>query len=555
MLIPALLSILPIILTIILLVGFNWPAKRGLPIAWVATLLIAAGAWGMPARWLTAASLLGALSAVNILIIIFGAVLLMNTLTGSGAMATINRGFHGISPDRRIQAIIIAWLFGAFIEGAAGFGAPAALAGPLLVGLGFPPLAAAIIALIANNAPVTFGAVGTPIIGGLQAVLNIPHVLADLPVEMSFARFIDQITIFTAIPHAILGIFTPLLICVVLTRLFGKERSIRPGLRIAPFAIFSGLAFTVPYFGIAFLFGPELPSIGGALLGLPLVIYGARAGWFAPKKEWNFPSPSEWPSEWTGIVEPKGKAAVKPMSMLRAWLPYLLIAIILVITRLPLFGVGEVLRRFTIDWEGILGTTLSYSLPFLYLPGTIPFILVALVTIFLHRMSGKAVADAWGKTCKQIGPAAIVLIFAVAMVQVMIHSGYNSHGKESMILTMSGAAAALFSGIWPLLAPLVGVLGTFISGSNTVSNILFGVFQHGVAVQAEISRSVILGLQSLGGSAGNMIAIHNVMAAAITVGVLGREGKIIKANFFPAIVYALTAGLIGFVLIYFVRPF
>ncbi|MCI2425040.1 L-lactate permease [Candidatus Acetothermia bacterium] len=555
MFVPALLSILPIILTIILLVGLNWPAKRGMPITWLVTLLIAAGVWGMPVRWLAAASLLGALAAVNILIIIFGAVLLMNTLTRSRAMATINRGFHGISPDRRIQAIIVAWLFGAFIEGAAGFGAPAALAGPLLVGLGFPPLAAAIIALIANNTPVAFGAVGTPMIGGLQAVLNIPHVLVDLPAGMDFFHFIDQITIFTAIPHAILGTFTPLLICVILTRLFGKEKSIKSGLRIAPFAIFSGLAFTVPYLGFALLFGPELPSVAGALFGLLLVIYGTRAGWFVPKEGWDFPSANEWPSEWVGIVEPQDEATTKSMSILRAWLPYLLVAIILLLTRLPLLGVGEVLRRATITWEGILGTTLSYSLPILYLPGTIPFILVALVTIFLHRMSGQAAVSAWSKTCKQIGPAAIALIFAVAMVQVMIHSGYNPYSKESMILTMSGAAAVLFNDIWPLLAPLVGVLGSFISGSNTVSNILFGAFQHGVAVQAEISRLVILGLQSLGGSAGNMIAIHNVVAVAITVGVVGREGKIIKTNFLPALFYSLAAGLIGFALIYFMRPF
>ncbi len=105
MLISALLSILPIMLIIILLVGFNWSARRGMPITWLVLLLITAGVWGMPVRWLAAASLLGALSAVNILIIIFGAVLLMNTLTGSGAMATINRGFHVISPDRRIRQL------------------------------------------------------------------------------------------------------------------------------------------------------------------------------------------------------------------------------------------------------------------------------------------------------------------------------------------------------------------------------------------------------------------------------------------------------------------
>ena len=164
----------PILFTIVMMVGLNWPAKRVMPIAWVIALTLAAFVWRVPAQWLAGNTVSGALNALNILIIVFGAILLMNTLKASGAIMAINRTFYGISPDPRIQAIIVAFLFVSFLEGAAGFGTPAALAGPLLVSLGFPPLAAVILALIGDSTAVSFGAVGTPIIGGVARVLDSP---------------------------------------------------------------------------------------------------------------------------------------------------------------------------------------------------------------------------------------------------------------------------------------------------------------------------------------------------------------------------------------------
>ncbi|MEE8441536.1 MAG: L-lactate permease [Spirochaetia bacterium] len=163
---PALLASIPILLTIALMVGFNWPAKRVMPIAWIVAFAIAALFWQVPARWLAGATVSGLLSVFNIMLIVFGAILLMNTLKHSGAISAINRTFHRISPDRRIQAIVVAFLFVSFIEGAAGFGTPAALATPLLVSL----------TLVGDSTAVSFGAVGTPVIGGVERVLDSPSV-------------------------------------------------------------------------------------------------------------------------------------------------------------------------------------------------------------------------------------------------------------------------------------------------------------------------------------------------------------------------------------------
>lgn len=544
----ALLASIPILLTIILMVGFNWSAKKVMPLAWLSALALAAGVWKMPVQWLTGATISGALSAFNILIIVFGAILLMNTLKNSGAINTINRTFHGISPDRRIQAIIIAFLFVSFIEGAAGFGTPAALAGPLLVSLGFPPLAAVVLALIGDSTAVSFGAVGTPIIGGVAKVLDAPAIRdAVQQYGWSWDTFIKQIGIWSAIPHFVMGTLMPLLIVMILTKLFGPNKSIRDAFDVAPFAIFAGLSFTVPYTLLAIFIGPELPSVLGALIAIGITITAAKKGFLIPKKTWDFAPQSTWSDEWTGIVEPEQIGKESKISGFMAWLPYILVAGILVITRIPALGIKQLITSpaVTIAWKNIVGTNLNYSLPLLYLPGTVPFILVSLLTILLHKMKSNAVKETWSKSLKQLIPATIALVFAVAMVNIMRFSGNNASGNMDMLKTLSAAAAALLSPIWVFMAPLVGILGAFMTGSNTVSNILFSGFQYEVASRADLSRTIILGLQVIGGAAGNMICVHNVVAASTTVGLTGKEGKIIRTNIVPAIIYSLVVSIVA----------
>ncbi len=554
----ALFASLPILLVVILMAGFNWPAKRVMPLGWALALVLAAAVWKMPAQWLAGATLSGALDAFNILIIVFGAILLMNTLKNSGAIRAIKGTFYNICPDRRVQAIIIAGLFGFFIEGAAGFGTPAALAGPLLVSLGFPPMAAVIVALVGNSMPVSFGAVGTPILGGAAKVLNSPSVLEALKqYGWTWDVFVQQIGVYTAIIHSVIGTFLPLLIVLILTKLFGAKKSFKEGFAIAPFALFAGLCFSVPYLLIAILIGPELPSLLGSLIALLIVIPAAKKGFLIPKQTWDFPDRKAWGSDWVGTVEPGSlKDDTAQMKTALAWLPYILVALILVLTRVPALGIKQILTRpeLTISLKNLLGTKLSYSLQPLYLPGTVPFILIAILTIFLHKMDGATVKKTWGASLKQMGPATIALVFAVAMVAIMRNSGNNSTGNLDMLKTLSTAAAAALSNVWVFVAPFIGILGAFMAGSNTVSNILFSNFQYEVATSANFSRVIIVALQVVGGAIGNMICVHNVVAASTTVGVLGKEGKIIRINLVPAAIYAILAGIVGFLIMTVFAP-
>lgn len=541
----AFIAFLPILVTIILMTAFNWPAKRALPLAWLLASLVGLTTWKMDILHIAGFSIFGALKALDVLIIIFGAILILNTLKQSGAMATINNGFMGITKDRRIQAIIIGWMFGAFIEGAAGFGTPAALGGPLLVGLGFPPLAAAMIALIFNSTPVTFGAVGTPIFGAMSTLAaNLQQ--SNINSEV----FKMSVTKWAAIPHGLVGTFIPLLGLCLLTRFFGRERSVKPGLAAAPFAIFAGLAFVVPYLLTASLLGPEFPSLVGAFVGLPIVLWAARTGFLVPKDAWDFPDKSEWEEDWKSVIE-TGEIGDAKMPLLKAWAPYGLIALILVITRIPALGLKELLAGVVLPVSNIFGIEgLNYGLKILYLPGTIPFVLVALLTHIIHGMSGEQIKAAWVNTFKQLSGAAIALVFGVAMVQLMLKSGTNAAGLDSMMTEMAKAAAGLVGGAWPFVAPFVGVLGAFMSGSNTVSNILFSSFQYDVATQLAMPPVLVVALQVIGGAVGNMICVNNVVAVCATVGTIGVEGKLIRRNAIPCLLYGLATGTFVAILIY-----
>ena len=540
----ALIAFLPILATIVLMAWFNVPAKKSLPLGLLMTQIIALTIWQMDIRSVGAYSLFGVLKALDVLIIIFGAILILNTLRQSGAMAAINNGFSGITKDRRIQAIIIAWTFGAFIEGAAGFGTPAALAGPLLVGLGFPPLAAAMIALIMNSSPVAFGAVGTPIFGAMSTLS------ANLSaLDLNVAAFQTSLTRWSALFHGIVGTFIPLLALALLTKFFGRERSIKPALKAAPFAIFAGLAFTLPYIAIAWIFGPELPSLLGAFVGLAIVVFAAQKGFLVPREVWDFPTETGNAAiEKDSLTSAdSGRAAMSsPMPLLKAWLPYLLIALILVLTRIPGIGLKELLGSLIITLPNIIGIEgLNYNLQWAYLPGIIPFTLVAIITHGIHKMNGAQIKAAWTDTCKQLSGAAIALFSGVALVQLMLNSGTNGAGLDSMLTEMARGIAALAGNGYVFVAPFIGVLGAFMSGSNTVSNILFSSLQFETAGILNLPREIIVALQVVGGGIGNMVCVNNVVAVCATLNISGVEGRLIRRNAPPMLIYSLLVSLLA----------
>ena len=549
----ALIAFIPIIVTVVLMVAFNWPAKRALPLAWILACVIAFAVWKMNVHDMAAYTITGFLSAFETLVIIFGAILIMNTLKRSGAMSAINGMFKGVTKDARILAIIIGWVFGAFIEGAAGFGTPAALAAPLLISVGFPPLAAAIVALICNSTPVCYGAVGTPTNTAFATVKDAVAAGGADPDTWKMA-----LTKWSAISMAVGAFFIVFVAVCVLVKLFGKNKSFKDALPCIPFIIFTVAVFDVIYLLIATFIGPELVSLVAAVITLFVSIGAAKAGFLQPKETWTFTPEETWDRSWlstTEVPEPK----VSDMPLLKAFTPYIIIIAILVATRVCQnvgMGWASAMKAFTIGTGKsgvILG--LNWNWAILWNPGVI-FIIVALLTIVIQGMKGSEVSGAWKDTGKQVSGAAIALLFGVAMVNIFRYTNVSSDVMDgTMLLIMARGLAALAGKAYVIVAPLIGVLGAFMSGSNTVSNTLFSSLQFETATILAMPQVFIVALQNNGGAIGNMVCVNNVVSACATTGTIGNEGKIIRTNIVPCIIYcAIVVIVLGGAMLMGINP-
>lgn len=548
----ALLAVLPILVAAVLLIGFRVPAKLAMPIVYLVAVILAFAAWQVEPVRLAAATIQGLFISFDLLFIIFGAILLLHTLEKSGGVAAIRRSFHGVSDDRRVQLVIIAWLFGSFIEGAAGFGAPAAVAAPLMVAMGFPAASAVMIGMMIQSTPVTFGAVGTPVLVGLSGGLGGADFDAALGAAgMEMIDYLRLVTRRIVVLHGIAGVLMPTFMVVMLTRFFGRNRSWTEGLSVLPFTLFGGVAFVVPYILIGFVFGPEFPSLLGAPIGLAIVVFAARRGFLLPEDTWEFAEASSWPSDWVSGLEISEEQArreghASKISGPVAWAPYALLGLLLVLTRLPQLPIQGLLQAPAITWSNIFGTGISGSTTPLYLPGFVLVVVVG-ITFFLHRMRVPALVSATRDAARVLVGAGFVLVFTVPMVRVYINSDVNGAGLASMPLEMAEWVASSVGPVWPMFAGMTGALGAFIAGSNTVSNLMFSAFQYGVAEQLAVSTMMIVALQAVGAAAGNMVAIHNVVAASATVGLLGKEGATLRKTILPTVYYLLVIGILGLI--------
>ena len=553
-------ALVPIEAVFILLVVMRKSAKFSMLVAYLATVVLAVVLWGTDIAKVAGATVNGVITAITLLYIVFGAILLLYTVQESGAIQSIKRGFTDISPDRRVQAIIIAWMFGSMVEGASGFGTPAAVAAPLLVAIGFPAMAAVMVALIIQSTPVSFGAVGTPMLVGVQTGLSNSETVNAAIAPATLAEYVPVVAERVAFLHMAIGFVIPLLMVAMMTRFFGTRRSFREGFGAWQFALFAGLAFTVPYYLVARFLGPEFPSLVGGLIGLLIVVPAARRGLFLPRTVFDFPARRDWDPSWKGKLDteiaheaadtthPHGRGDI---SLMTAWSPYVITIALLVLTRvigpLKAWLTGP---STTLAFENLFGSGITSKVQLLYSPGTI-LILVSVISFFVYRMKAADFSRAWGLSAKTMIAAAPALLLAVPMVQVFINSG--SEGVLSMPLTLAEGMSAAVGNVWPMFAAVIGAMGAFIAGSNTVSNMMFSLFQFSTAQGIGLDMlgvTVVVALQAIGGAAGNMICVHNVVAASATVGLTDREGDLIRKTLVPMTYYVVQAAFLGMALIW-----
>ncbi|MFU8827932.1 MAG: L-lactate permease, partial [Phycisphaerales bacterium] len=460
------LAILPLALLIVVMTVTR--PRRWLPLpAHIALPAMAVLAYALQLLWfragftaadspsgprIHAAIIDGALSALTPIGIVFGAVLLFKTMEASGAMRVLTGRIRGLSPNPIAQLMLVGWSFSFLIEGLCGFGAPAALAAPILVGLGFPPVRVAAACLIMNSVPVSFGAVGTPIWFGLGEL----GLTSD-----------ELLTVGTK--AAVINSVAALAIPILALRVVQPWRTIRASLG---FILLVTLATVLPYAFMA-MHSTEFPSIIGGLSG---TIIGALLAY----RRIGLSGDSEAAS--TPQSEPD--RAEPRFGTIRAASPLIAVVLLLALTRIEQFGLRRLLTAdspaadldlgqagsawitpgLVVGFRDILGTDIAWRMPLLFVPFLIPFVLVSLLSIPALRIQREAAVSAWTDTLKRLARPAVALVGALVLVKLMMLGG-----EASPVMLIGRAMADAAGDSWLYLAPLLGALGSFFSGSNTVS--------------------------------------------------------------------------------------
>ncbi len=505
----ALVASLPIVVVLALMLFARWPAVRAGLTGLALALVIAFVAFPFePVDGGVAVGVAGALAEAAfttgaILWIVLPALAIYNLQSETGAVGTIRSGLAELARDPRLTALVVAWFFALLLEGAAGFGTSAALAAPFLVALGMTPVSAVVAAMIGHLVGVTFGAVGTPVV---------PMVAASglEPVELSGA---------IAVQAALVGWSLPVVVVVLIGRAYPDERP-QPTRVAWLLGLAAAGAFFVPYLLMALFVGPELPTLAGAIVGGAVFVVAIRRR--RPRDG--------------GSGTATSLARHDEMGMARAMAPYLILVAIVLVTRLvpPL---RDSLQDVDVAWEAAEGT-FSGSFAPLFHPGTMLFVALGLGAI-VQGATRDQVRLALVGSARTIVPVAVALLAMLGLARVMVHAG--------MVDAIAVAAADSLGGGWPLLAPAVGALGTFVTGSATASNALFSDLQIVTATEVGDPVEAVLGAQGFGAALGNAIAPHNIIAAAAIVGLGGRESDILRRTLPVALSLVAAAGVVALV--------
>lgn len=515
----SLLALTPVILVLVLMTVAGWSAARAGLITAVFTIGLAVIAFGFGggSDFGVVEGIAGVLAEAGFIALtvvgIIGPALGIHYLQRStGAAARLRKALAMLHPDPRLGAILVAWFFALFLEGAAGFGTPVALAAPFLVAAGMPALAAVSAALVGHAAGVAFGAIGTPVLA--QSTL-----VDYTPAELAQAAVIYPLT---------LGIVLTAVMIVIIGKAYGHFRG------LWRWGLFAAVCFFVPFGLIAWFIGPELPTLGGALVGV--LLFGVV---LVRHRHRYHPVGGLADSAGDIVTHPHPDArdvAAAELSVLRAAAPYLVLVFVVLVTRLvpPL---RELLQSVELAWT--LPAGFSGSVQPLYHP-TMLLTVSFLVGALIQRASWRRVRVAFVTATLQLGPVIVALIAMITIARTMSSSGMTAE------LALAAASIGL---AWPLLTVLVGAFGSFITGSATASNLLFTDLQASTARALALPELPLLGAQTFGAAVGNIIAPHNIVAAVATVGLTGQEGRVLRSTVPTAVVVVALGGALALLLV------
>jgi lactate permease len=527
MLLGALAATLPLIVLLIGIPLMMKPAAKVAPIALLVTVLTAIIVFHFPVKVTVLAALQGGLTGLfPIMYIPFGALVVYNVLKVTGWMDKMQGAMANLTIDRRAQALLIAFGFGAFLEGICGFGAPVAIPASILVGLGYNPMMAALVCLVANTGPVPFGS------------LAIPTVTLAKTTGQDLMKLSQMTGRFMA----------PLALIMAFATVYAMSKS--KGLKGSLGTILvAGLSFSISEFLVSNFIGPELTDVLAAIVCLV-----ATAAYLNTQKHtepWLFEGDA-----------PASKATREFhfMELFLSWLPYLLLAVLVIAVNLPktkpLFAGAAAGWHWAVLKTQIYNPNKIYAFTWLQTPGTIMLIAGAIAFPFMgikYSVMGEQV----GKTFKQMIPSFIAVACILAIAEVMnltlpiidpktklAFVGDLATKQISMVATMANGIIALVSQhVYPLLSPFFGTIGVFLTGSNTSANALFGNLQKLTAQGMGLSDILMASSGSAGASAGKMISPQSIVIAAAAVGLAGKEGLIMRQTIKYTIPYVILLAL------------
>lgn len=492
-----LVAIIPIVWLMVSLGALKMPAYKTCSATLVFTVLLSIAVWKMPVTTSISAVLEGfALGLWPISIVIIAAIFTYNLALYTKSMETIKKMLSNISTDKRIQVLILSWGFGGFLEAVAGYGTAVAIPASILAAMGFEPIFAAVICLIANTVPTAFGAVGIPVTT-LAKVANLDVGPLSYAVSLQLLIFI---------------ILIPLVLVIITTRSFKGLKG------VVGISLISGAAFAIPQVFAAKYLGAELPALLGSICSMAATIYAAKKFY---KNEGN----TENISFKEGLL---------------AWLPYILVSLFIIISS-PLFpsisnALGHI-KTSVVIYKG------KGAQPFVFKWIATPGVLIIIAAVIGGLIQGAKFTEilkVFGKTLNQLTKSTITVLAIVALAKVMGYSG--------MITSIAKVLVSATGKFYPIISPVIGALGTFVTGSDTSSNVLFGALQTEVAKSIGVNPYILAAANTSGATAGKMISPQSIAVATSATGLVGSEGKIFNSTVKFCLGYVIILGLLVYII-------
>ncbi|MFH1067963.1 MAG: L-lactate permease [bacterium] len=550
----AIIALIPIGLLFYLGYVLVWQQFHSMPIGLGLTAFLALVVWRMSILSIIASCVQGVLLSVQLIILIISVIFFVEVMRGSGVTNAMRPAFSHISPDRRIQAIFVAWLFEGCLESVLGFAATSGVCATILIGIGFPPACAVMLGVMGTVVASAFSAGGAPILFGVAKGLEQqPQFASWLNASgMDFERYLHFIGAQVSVVHGVVGVFMPLLMIMMMTRFFGRQQTWTEGLSAAPFALFCGLAFVVPYILAAVFVGPEFPSRIGGLVGMAVVMTALRTGFLTPPDKWDFLPIPQWQRAWSaGPYQPP--PPLTPMPSWMPWFPYVLLVTLIIISRLPDSPVQALLQPYYVQKPNFMGTDINFTFQPLFMFHCLLLVSVAVVTMFMHRFRGAG--DYFGQRMTMPASHAVLnMPLTMSIICIYINSNVNHSGWPGMFASIAQWISSMSISQWimPFLTPFLAAGGSHFAFVSLYSDLIFSPFQHDVGQSLGISGAFFVALQVSGASVGNLFAGHYVTGTCIAVEKTGVAGPTNKKNQLFMIGYLFFMGLIALFFVHFV---